>query len=134
LACAAAPRARAQEAFAVVVHPGVPGGQIEKKTLAAVFLKQMTRWSDGSTVKPVDQSARSPVRAAFSQEGLGQSVVSVTNYWGQQIQRGHGPPPPVKTTDAEVLGYVRSTPGAIGYVTAPAAAGAQGVKLVKIIE
>ena len=129
-----APAALAQEAFAVIANPGVTGGQIKKETLAAVFLRQMTRWSDGTAIKPVDQSARAPLRASFSQQALGQSVASVTTYWSQQITSGKGPPPPVKTTDAEVIAYVRANAGAIGYVAVGSLAEDSGVKVLKVIE
>ncbi len=129
-----APAALAQEAFAVIASPGVPGGQIKKETLAAVFLRQMTRWSDGTPIKPVDQSTRAPLRASFSQQTLGQSVASVTTYWARQITSGKGPPPPVKTTDAEVIAYVRTNAGAIGYVAVGSLAEGSGVKVLKVIE
>ncbi|MGE0452569.1 MAG: hypothetical protein AB7O37_04765 [Vicinamibacteria bacterium] len=128
-----APAALAQEAFAVIAHADVPGGQIQKETLLAVFLKQMTRWSDGTTIKPVDQSARAPLRASFSQQALGQSVVSVTNYWAQKIMSGKGPPPPVKTSDAEVIAYVKANAGGIGYVAVGSLPEDSGVKVLKIV-
>jgi ABC-type phosphate transport system substrate-binding protein len=135
LPCALAPAsAPAQEAFVVIAHPTVPGGQIKKETLLAVFLMQMTRWSDGSAIRPVDQSARAPLRASFSQQALGQSVAAVTSYWARQITSGKGPPPPVKTSDAEVIAYVKANAGAIGYVAAGSLAEDSGVKLLKLLE
>lgn len=129
-----APVTLAQEALAVIANPGVPGGQIKRETVLAVFLRQMTRWSDGSMIKPVDQSARAPLRATFSQQVLGQSVASVTNYWAQQITSGKGPPPPVKTSDAEVIAYVKANAGAIGYVAVGSLAEDSGVKVLKLTE
>lgn len=109
--------ARAEEAFVVVAHTSAPGSQIKRETLAAAFLKQITRWSDGSAITPVDQSTRAPVRASFSQAVLRQPVVSIQNYWMQQIHNGRGLPPQVKNSDADVAAYVAKTPGAVGYVS-----------------
>lgn len=134
LALLAAGALRAQEAFAVIAHPAVAGGQITKETLLKVFLRQMTRWSDGSVIKAVDQSARAPLRASFSQQALGQSVASVTNYWARQITSGKGPPPPVKASDAEVIAYVKANAGAIGYVAVGSLSEDPGVKVLKLIE
>ena len=60
----------------------------------------------------------SPVRDSFSREVLGKSVPAVEQYWTQAIFSGRAVPPVEKRTDADVLAYVRETPGAIGYVSA----------------
>lgn len=39
-------------------------------------------------------------------------------------------PPPEKTSEADVVAYVRNTPGAIGYVSKAAAV--EGVKVVSL--
>lgn len=134
LALGAAVPAQAQESYEVIVHSSVPGAQIEKETLQAIFLRQTTHWGDGTPIRVVDQSARSPVRAAFSKEALGQSVVAITTYWSRQIVSGKGHPPPVKASDVEVIAWVKSNAGAIAYVTAGAAANEPGVRVLKVIE
>ena len=54
-------------------------------------------------------------------EKAGMSRISaVESYWQQQIFAGKEVPPAAKPSDEEVLAYVRSTPGAIGYVSAGA--------------
>ena len=102
--------------FRVIVHPQVKGNQIPRTVLSSIFLKQAPKWGDGSAVLPVDQSIRSAVRSAFSSEVLGQGLVEVQVYWQRQMARGQVPPP-VKTTDEEIVAFVASTPGAIGYVS-----------------
>lgn len=121
------------DTFVVIVHPTMQGGQIKRETLAAVFLKQMTRWGDGAQIAPVEQSTRSAVRQAFSTQVLGQSVLSVQNFWTQQIAAGRGVPPTTKGSDAEVAAFVAEKQGAIGYVSAEFGLPA-GVKLLKVIE
>jgi hypothetical protein len=54
---------------------------------------------------------------SFSADVLRQPLVEVQMYWQRQIASGHVPPP-VKTSDEEIVSYVASTPGAIGYVSA----------------
>lgn len=110
--------AHAEEAFVVLTNASTPGNQIKRETLAAAFLKQITRWSDGSPITPVDQSARAPVRVSFSEAVLKQPVISIQNYWMQEIHTGRGMPPQVKTSDRDVAAYVARTPGAVGYVSA----------------
>ena len=116
LAVGAAPVASADATFRVIVHPQVKGSQIPRAALTSIFLKQAPKWGDGSAVLPVDQSVRSPVRRAFSSDVLQQGLVEVQIYWQRKMASGVTPPP-VKTSDEEIVSFVASTPGAIGYVS-----------------
>jgi ABC-type phosphate transport system substrate-binding protein len=107
----------AASGFRVIVHPQVKGTQIPKAALSAIFLKQALKWGDGRPVVPVDQSVQSAVRRQFSNEVLGQGIVEVQVYWQRRIAAGLMPPP-VKTSDEDVVAFVASNPGAIGYVSA----------------
>jgi ABC-type phosphate transport system substrate-binding protein len=119
LAVSAAPVASADATFRVIVHPQVKGSQIPRAALTSIFLKQAPRWGDGSSVLPVDQSVRSSVREAFSHDVLQQGLVEVQVYWQRKMARGVVPPP-VRTSDEEIVSFVASTPGAIGYVSSSA--------------
>jgi ABC-type phosphate transport system substrate-binding protein len=114
--CAAPAALTADFAVRIIVHPQVKGTQIPRAALAAIFLKQAPRWNDGTPVVPVDQSVKSPVRNTFSNRVLGQPLMDVQIYWQRKMSVGLTPPP-VKTSDEEVITFVASTPGAIGYVT-----------------
>ena len=116
LAAAPGKDASAAAAFRVIVNPDVKGSQMPRSVLAAIFLKQALKWGDGRAVVPVDQSVQSAVRRSFSNEVLKQGIVEVQVYWQRKITAGQVPPP-VKTSDEEVLAFVASTPGAIGYVS-----------------
>jgi ABC-type phosphate transport system substrate-binding protein len=116
----------------LVAHPSVGGTQIKRADVAAVYLGSMTRWGNGRSVVPVDQSARSAVRAAFSQEVLAKPVDAIQGHWLRQLHAGKVPPL-VKTSDADVVAFVRANPGAIGYVSAGAPLD-PGVKEVQIVE
>lgn len=107
----------AEMAVRIIVHPQVKGTQIPRASVAAIFLKQAPRWNDGTPVTPVDQSVKSPVRSAFSSRVLGQPLMDVQIYWQRKMSVGLTPPP-VKTSDEEVIAFVASTPGSIGYVSA----------------
>jgi ABC-type phosphate transport system substrate-binding protein len=124
--------ASAAAAFRVIVHPQVKGTQIPRAVLSAIFLKQALKWGDGSSVVPVDQSVQSAVRRAFSNDVLKEGIVEVQVYWQRKIAAGQVPPP-VKTSDEEVLAFVASTPGAIGYVSSSTALPAT-VREVTVVE
>lgn len=117
LAASALPVVSADASFRVIVHPQVKGSQIPRAALTSIFLKQAPKWGDGTAVLPVDQSVRSPVRRAFSGDVLQQGIVEVQVYWQRKMSAGVVPPP-VKASDEEIVSFVASTPGAIGYVSA----------------
>jgi hypothetical protein len=104
--------------FQVVVHPSVAGAHVPRSVLAAIFLGNATRWGDRNIVLPIDQSLRAPVRQAFAQQVLGQSIDALQAYWLRKMMDGKTAPPRVKSSDADVLEYVASHEGAIGYVSA----------------
>ncbi len=112
--------ASADAAVRVIVHPQVKGTQVPRAVLASIFLKQAKFWGDGSPVVPVDQSVQSAVRRAFSTRVLDKPLLDVQVYWQRKMTAGLLPPP-VKTSDDEVIAFVSSTPGAIGYVSAETA-------------
>ncbi|HVQ30912.1 MAG TPA: hypothetical protein VMV21_15080 [Vicinamibacteria bacterium] len=116
LGMAGATPAPAADDFQVIVNAASPATEVERAEVARFFLRQSLKWSDGQAVLPVDQSSRSAVRDAFSRLVLKQPLPAVDTYWQRQIASGRAFPPPVKTSDAEVLAYVAATPGAIGYV------------------
>ena len=66
----------------------------------------------------------------FSRDVLERDVASVRRYWAQQVFSGRGVPPPEVTSDAEVVKYVASHPGAIGYVAG--GADLTGIKAVEL--
>jgi ABC-type phosphate transport system substrate-binding protein len=124
----------AADAFVVIVHPSVAGTQVHRHDLAGVFLKKVSRWGDRSPAQPVDLSGTSPVRQAFSQAVLEMPVATVVQYWQKQMfGSAPVPPPPVKSSDAEVIAFVSRTAGAVGYVS-PGAPLPPGVRAIAVID
>ena len=118
------------QTFKVIANNSTSVSSINKKDASDYFLKKKTKWSDGSTVKPIDLSANSPVRESFTQQIHGKSVSAIRSYWQQAIFSGVASAPPEKGSDQEIVDYVKRTPGAIGYVSA--SAGTSGVKVISI--
>jgi len=134
LSCAFASRpASADARVKVIVNPSVPGDRMTRATLASVFLSETSRWGDGKLVQAVDQSVQSSARAAFSNDLLGRPVAAVQNHWLRQVTAGGARPPLVKETDADVFEFVRTNPGAIGYVSAGYPTDAR-VRVVSVVD
>jgi len=116
--------------YKIIVNNSVPVASLSKKAASDLFLKKTTKWEDGTAVMPVDQTDSSTAREGFSKAVHGKPAAAVKSYWNQQIFSGREVPPVEKKTDAEVLSFVRSTAGAIGYVSDAAAV--DGVRVVTV--
>ena len=116
--------------YKLIVNNSVSLNSLSKKAASDLFLKKTTKWENGSTVAPVDQLESSNTREGFSKAVHGKTAAAVKSYWNQQIFSGRDVPPVEKKSDAEVLSFVRSNPGAIGYVSE--AASVEGVRVVSI--
>ena len=129
-----AARSGAQDASAykVIVHPANATTQLSRLKVGEMFLKKATRWPEGAPVMPVEPSARTPIRQRFTLEIYGKQVIAISAYWQQMIFSGKAIPPPEKSSDVDVVAYVRDTPGAIGYVWA--GADTSGVRVVAVTD
>lgn len=123
----------AKPEFVVVINESNPISSVNTEQLARCFMKELSTWSTGDPVVPVDQVASSPVREAFSKAIHGRDVAAVKSFWQRQIFSGSGVPPAELATDAEVLEFVRANPGAIGYVAASTPLG-NGVRVLPITD
>jgi hypothetical protein len=65
---------------------------------------------------PVDNAA---AREAFLNKVMGMTASKYESVWTKKAFRDALNPPNVLSTDAQVLEFVRRTPGAVGYVSTP---------------
>jgi ABC-type phosphate transport system substrate-binding protein len=117
--------------YVVVVNASVQATSVTKSELARIFLKKAQQWKGGQVAVPVDLDERSETRKAFTKEIHRKSVTAVKSYWQQQIFSGREVPPSEKRSDEEVLAAVRSTPGAVGYVSSGVQIG-EGLKRLTV--
>jgi hypothetical protein len=103
--------AGATSSFQVIVHPSVQGTRISRTNLSALFMGRASRWGDKTQALPVDQSAKAPVRHAFTAAVIGLSMGELQMWWQRRVVAERVFPPPIKDSDQEVLGYVAAHPG-----------------------
>lgn len=116
--------------FKIVVNTGIHVESMPKKAISDLFLKRTTKWENGTSVVPVDQTESASVRDEFSKSVLGKPTAAVKSYWNQQIFSGREVPPVEKPSDAEVLKFVKATAGAVGYVSEGAPT--DGVRVLQV--
>ena len=108
--------AQNQSTLAVVVNKDVPVEKVDAGQATQLFLRQVTTWPDGVRVQPVDLTQGNPLRAEFYSRITGRSPGQLRAYWARQAFTGMGVPLREVATVEDVSRFIRSTPGAIGYV------------------
>jgi ABC-type phosphate transport system substrate-binding protein len=116
--------------YQIIVNKENSVTSLTKDQIKKIYTKKLTKWKNDEKIKPVDLQKSSEVRKNFSTAVLGKSVSAMRAFWQRQIFSGKGVPPPEKKTDAEVIEYVKSHSGAIGYVSA--SAGISDVKAISV--
>ncbi|GLX84712.1 hypothetical protein tloyanaT_09640 [Thalassotalea loyana] len=102
----------------VVIVGAANANSVAGSDVSRIFLGKLKKFGDGSSVTPVNLAAGSPVREAFEKNALGKSSSQIKAYWSKQVFSGKGKPPKELGSDADVINFVSSNPGAIGYVDA----------------
>lgn len=106
----------AQDGYKIILHRSNSTSSMTKDEVSRLFLKKVSKWSDGQKVQPVDLPAGSSARSSFSKDVLRKSVNAVKVYWQQEVFSGRAIPPPEKASVREVVAFVQANPGAVGYV------------------
>lgn len=104
----------------IIAHPGV---ELAEAEIREVYMGEK---QFAGTVKlvPVDNAL---VQTDFLERVISMRADKYAALWVKKSFRGDATVPPTKSNDADVIKFVKSTPGAIGYVSAPA----QGVKALQ---
>ena len=120
--------------YVVVVNASNPATSVSRSELNNMFLRRVTRWPDGRDAMPVNLSRASAARNDFSRAVHGKPASAIDAYWQAQIFAGKETPPVERPSDAEVIAFVRATPGAVGYIAAVTAATslAESVKVIDV--
>jgi hypothetical protein len=100
----------------VVVSAASSIPALTKIQVSDIFLKKLVKW-DRRTLVPVDRERASKLRELFSTAVHGRSTETIISYWNIQVFSGREVPPDTRSSDADVLAFVRANPNAIGYVT-----------------
>jgi ABC-type phosphate transport system substrate-binding protein len=113
------PPAGAQDVtYTVVVHASNPVTRLSQDQVSRIFLRKVTLWDNKKPILPVDQAADAPVRRSFTKRIHQRTIAAVQTFWQQQTFAGIAVAPPERSSDADVLTYIRKYPDAIGYVRA----------------
>ena len=108
-------RAGAQDVM-IVVNKGTSVSQITIGQLRDIFTGARSRFNNGGRALPVLLKG-GPVHEVFLHHYVGDSPEEFRLRWRKAVFTGQGSMPREFATEAAMLDYVASTPGAIGYVS-----------------
>jgi ABC-type phosphate transport system substrate-binding protein len=113
----------------IIANSSVPATSISADDLRSIFLEEKSSLKDGTHVEPVLQKGGA-AHEAFLKQYLDKNDSALQTYYRSLVFTGKGSVPKAVGSDAEVTAYVARTKGAIGYVSADAAA--EGVKTLEV--
>jgi ABC-type phosphate transport system substrate-binding protein len=100
----------------VIVNKKNPVNDISAVKLAQIYKGMASFWPDGKKITPVEMSNTHPLAVEFTQKVLRMSLEMKQKMWVTKIYSGQATPPRHFKETNEVLSFVASEPGAIGYV------------------
>ena len=103
----------AANGVAVIGHAGL--APLDPDTLAQIYLGKVIQ-VDGIAVTPVNASSGSSVRDRFLQVFLNEDEYKYQAYWTDRRYSGKGASPRELRSSTDIIRFVKSTPGAIGYI------------------
>jgi ABC-type phosphate transport system substrate-binding protein len=100
----------------LIVNGDVVESSLDEATVTKIFQGKMTRWSNQLKIVPVMLKDGS-THENFVEDIIGSTTSRFTTYWKQAVFSGRGIPPKSFESELDLVKYVASTPGAIGYVS-----------------
>ena len=96
----------------VIAHPGVV---LSADTIRDIYIGEK-QFAEGVKLVPVDNAA---MLVDFLGNVLKLDQTRYANLWVKKSFRDALNPPALRTSDNEIIAYVRKTPGAVAYIGAP---------------
>lgn len=126
------PRQEAEQ-YAVIVNAKntcSQTGDALKSTIKKLFLKELTKWPDGTEAKPYSRKDDADETAAFLKSVLDMSQAELARHWLKMKNTNGITPPNEVSSERMVLKYVAKHDGAFGIVKLSVAEGESDVKIL----
>lgn len=110
------PAADVRAELVVVVNARCGVAAMTRNEVVNVFFGRNRQFFNGIEAQPVDMPDAHPDRARFYNGLVGKDISEVNAYWSRQVFSGRMQPPPKASTTEDVLKWVISHPGGIGFI------------------
>lgn len=107
----------AEQKIVIVANESVATDGIDKSDIKRIYFGKLKKWSNGDKIKPA-QLRKGDASMQFASNYLNKSYKKYQMFWRRAVVAGVGAPPSYFNSPQELIDYVKSTPGAIGYVPA----------------
>ena len=101
----------------IIVNPDLASVTLDRDLLRAIFTMRLRSWPNGPPVRVFVLPDNDPLSDRFYREQLGMYSYILRAAWDRMVFTGTGLAPTVVRSEEEMRERVRSTPGAIGYVS-----------------
>ncbi|MCP4547987.1 MAG: phosphate ABC transporter substrate-binding protein [bacterium] len=99
----------------IIVNSAVAESAVDAEMIQKIFLGKTKKWEDKTAIVPVILD-EGPVHDAFLDQYLNKSAKKFSTFWKKAVFTGTGTPPSSFATEAEIIAFVASNKGAIGYI------------------
>ena len=110
------PGAASAGGVVVIANKNVSASSLSIEEVKNIFLSKKTQWRDGSKIEFVALESGA-TQDDFLSSYLQKTSSQYDRYFRTLVFTGKGKAPRTFSTEAEVISYVSSTAGAIGYVS-----------------
>ena len=101
----------------IIVNQSVPISDPDWIYLNQIFAMQIRKWPDDSAIQVFTLPSTSELHRDFTVKQLKIQAHQLDRIWNRMLFTGTGKAPTVVESEKEMLEMVKSTPGAIGYVS-----------------
>lgn len=113
----------------VVANNDVGENTLNQDEVKNIFLGKKVKWDSGKNITPVILS-QGPVHDDFLKRFVKKNDRQYSKYWKQMIFTGQGTPPKAFASEADLVNFIKQTPGSVGYIDS--ATPYDGVKVVSV--
>ena len=106
--------------ISIIVNKDNPIGKLTDSEVKLYYLRKLkTRWPDiNKNIKPANRKSKCAEQDIFYSKVLGMTADEVDKYFAQKEKESAQKPPDKFETDADILKFVSTEIGAIGFVNA----------------
>ena len=106
----------AQAQLVVVIYPKSGVDKLSRAEVTNIFLGRFRQLPGGVAAQPVDLPASQGEKAGFYRALVNKELPEINAYWARLVFSGRTSPPRQGLGNEDVLRYVATTPGGIGYL------------------
>ena len=114
----------------LIANENIPVQELSRNEVKNIFLSKI-KTVENIRVRPVVMQ-KNELTDQFLKDAVGKTFSQFSNYYKKMIFTGRGRPPKRAASEADMLIYVSSTSGAIGYISRDLAT--DSVRIIQVIQ